>query len=237
MIRRMRTLGFAMLMPFVLPLTACAPKQNHYVIASTSTIIGVEVGSNAATTPQAKLGYNRSELALVPTNRGRCADKEGAACEVPSGSQGAADVADVVMELRYGGIFDMGPSSGIYQRLAVGKNAVSGSGAAVMFSKDAKGEVEPGVAAAAALSAKSLHQAMDAEAVARAALSERLATPAGAMKAEKIQAFAKDCIKLPADESKKLSQRFAGKPRADFETWLRDQYALRAERWLNTCQF
>jgi hypothetical protein len=45
------------------------------------------------------------------------------------------------MELRYGGIFDVGASSGIYQRLAVGKIAVQQPGASLMFAKDASGVV------------------------------------------------------------------------------------------------
>jgi hypothetical protein len=119
----------------------CA-QQGYSVIASTATVIGVEVSQNPATqTPQAKLGYNRGEFAFVPTNRhaGEAAGNSG---------RGAGDTADVIMELRYGGIFDLGPSSGIYQRLAVGETAVRQDGAALLFSKNATGQIDPAAASA-----------------------------------------------------------------------------------------
>ena len=55
-------------------------------------------------------------MALVPTNGG-----------------------PVLMELRYSGIFSR--SGGIYQRLAVGAEAVKQPGAAFMFAKDADGNI------------------------------------------------------------------------------------------------
>jgi hypothetical protein len=111
----------------------CAGRQA--VVAVSGTVIGVEISQNAANqSPQAKLGYNRGEIAVVPTNRS--GDVE------PAGHlNGARDVADVLMEIRYGGIFDTGPTSGIYQRLAVGSNAVVQPGASLMFAKDAAGNV------------------------------------------------------------------------------------------------
>jgi hypothetical protein len=119
----------------------CA-QQGYSVIASTATVIGVEVSQNPATqTPQAKLGYNRGEFAFVPTNRhaGEAAGGIG---------KGASDTANVIMELRYGGIFDLGPSSGIYQRLAVGETAVQQDGAVLLFSKNATGQIDPTAAKA-----------------------------------------------------------------------------------------
>jgi hypothetical protein len=128
-------------------LAACAtPTTNHYVIASTGTVIGVEVSQNPANqTPQAKLGYDRAELALVPTARPTCTianDNSAVNCAPATGDK-VKDVPDVLMELRYGGIFDLGASSGIYQRLAVGKDAVSQPGAALLFARDADGKIEP----------------------------------------------------------------------------------------------
>lgn len=114
----------------------------HAIVTATGTNIGVDVSQNPTTnSPQAKLGYQRTEVAIVPTNR--------SAKEDP-GSQGngAADLGDVLMELRYGGIFDLGASSGIYQRLAVGKTAVSRPGAAMMFARDADGNVSADAKAA-----------------------------------------------------------------------------------------
>jgi len=113
----------------------CAGRQA--VIAVSGTVIGLEVSQNPANqSPQAKLGYNRGEIAIVPTNR--------SATEEPGTSLGGArDIADVIMEIRYGGIFDTGPSSGIYQRLAVGPTAVAQPGASVMFARDANGDMSP----------------------------------------------------------------------------------------------
>lgn len=105
----------------------------HSVVAVTGTVIGVEIAQNPQTQMyQAKLGYNRGEFALVPTNR--------SANEEPGNQGGGAkDSTDVLMELRYGGIFSK--DAGIYQRLAVGKTAVSQPGAAFMFAKGNDGEL------------------------------------------------------------------------------------------------
>jgi len=124
--------------------TGCAD-QGYSVLASTATMIGVEVSQNPATQmPQGKLGYNRAELAFVPTNRNGGKNSTG------SVGGGAADSANVLMELRYGGIFDLGESSGIYQRLAVGTDAVKQTGASVMFAKDADGSIDTETAKALA---------------------------------------------------------------------------------------
>jgi len=115
----------------------CAAR--HTIVAATGTNIGVEVSQNPANqSPQAKLGYQRTEFAIVPTNRS--ANEEG--------QGGAQQHGDVIMELRYGGIFDLGESSGIYQRLAVGSKAVEQPGAALMFSRDADGNVSSDAAKA-----------------------------------------------------------------------------------------
>jgi hypothetical protein len=121
--------------------TGCAATR-HAVVAATGTSIGVEIAQNPANqTPHAKLGYQRAEVAIVPTNRAAGADP-GAL------GKGAAETTNVLMELRYSGIFSTGERSGIYQRLAVGKKAVKQPGAAVMFLKDHKGEVDEQAAAA-----------------------------------------------------------------------------------------
>ncbi len=107
-------------------LSGCSTTKNS-VVAATGTSIGLELSQNAATqTPQMKLGYNRAEVAFVSDEK----LKDGA---------GGEDVANVLMELRYGGSSDTHP--GIYQRLAIGKKAVTQLGAAAMFSKDANGNI------------------------------------------------------------------------------------------------
>lgn len=113
--------------------TGCS-QQRHAVIAHTGTNIGLELGQNPANRMlQGKLGYNRAEVAIVPTNR---------AATAGPGTQGdgATDVADVVMELNFSNIFS--GNNGIYQRLAVGRTAVSQAGAAFMFARDAQGDLE-----------------------------------------------------------------------------------------------
>lgn len=108
-------------------LAGCA--ANNTVLVSTATVIGVEVGQNPSTGMyHAKLGYNRGEFALVPsTNK---------------------YTPDVIMEIRYSGIFSTGEGSGIYQRLAVGSTAVSQPGAMAMFLKDPSGNISSNTVAA-----------------------------------------------------------------------------------------
>jgi hypothetical protein len=107
--------------------------NDHAVISSTGTLIGLELSQNPTTqTPQGKLGYNRAEFAYVPSNRNQEDDAGNT-------GQGAKDTAEVLMELKYNDIFS--GQSGIYQRLAVGSTAVSQPGAAVMFLRGEDGNV------------------------------------------------------------------------------------------------
>lgn len=111
---------------------------NHNVIAATGTTIGVEVSYAKDTQlPVGKLGYSRAEIAIVPTNR---TEND---LDYP---KGAEETAEVLMELKYSGIFDMGENSGIYQRLAVGKTAVSQPGAAMMFARPINQSLSPSTA-------------------------------------------------------------------------------------------
>ena len=96
------------------------------VVAATGTMFGLELSQNPATqTPQVKLGYNRAEIAIVSK------EKYG------------EDVANVLMEFNYGGT----TGNSLYQRLAVGDQAVKQAGAAAMFLKDANGNLSPAAAA------------------------------------------------------------------------------------------
>ena len=97
--------------------------KERYVFADTSTALGFQVSENPVTSLyEAKLGYARNEVFLVPSTNG--------------GSP------DVLAEFNFSGL----GNGGIYQRIAVGSNAVSQAGAAVMFSKDATGAVIPTLA-------------------------------------------------------------------------------------------
>ncbi len=120
---------------------ACAPNQNHYIIAASGTVIGVKLGQAPTdTTPQATLGYNRAEVAIVPSNRRVCYKGPGNQPLCEEGPGDASKSPNVIMELYFKGFFSRGEGSGIYQRLAVGKEAVSQAGAAVLFSKDNSGK-------------------------------------------------------------------------------------------------
>lgn len=121
---------------FLCFLTGC---KSTDVIAATGTTIGLEIGMSDSNKPIGVLGYKRAELAIVPTNK-----MVSSTGETSFYKDGAKDVADVLMELRYGpktsdanGV----AAVGIYQRLAVGKNAVSQPGAILLAAKDSKGDI------------------------------------------------------------------------------------------------
>jgi hypothetical protein len=126
-----------------LGLGACSHDPTH-VIASTATVIGVDLGQGQATSAvTGTLGYKRAEFALVPTNKVQPQPGGGASADGGAGSalgNGARDSADVVMELNYQGIFSSG--GGIYQRLAVGPNAVLAPASKVMFAKSPDGKID-----------------------------------------------------------------------------------------------
>ncbi len=154
--KRMLSIGLLALAGLIM--TGCEQIPNQ-VVASTGTIIGLDLSLNPATQmPQGKLGYNRAELAIVPTNRGVCykkKDSSGWEC-TNNYKNGAVDSAEVLMELYYKDVFSR--KSSIYQRLAVGKIAVQQAGAAFMFARDPEGKVDPATAGAlaASLNAKAL---------------------------------------------------------------------------------
>jgi len=114
------------LLAALLLLCGCQAINHSYVVTGTGTILGVQIAENPTTQLyEAKFGYARSEGALVPTNG-----------------------PPVIMELRYGGIFSK--TGGIYQRLAVGAEAVKQPGASFMFAKDAAGNLSTNVVQAIA---------------------------------------------------------------------------------------
>ena len=117
----------------------CATRQS--VIATTGTVIGIEISQNPTNQMySAKMGYDRAELAIVPTNLVADENRKKTTTTEPgktttttdepllTESHGAEDVAPVLMELHYHGWFDSGSNGGIYQRLAVGKEAVQSPG-------------------------------------------------------------------------------------------------------------
>lgn len=108
-------------------LSGCA--NTHSVITTTQTGLGISVSENPSTgIYEARLGYFRNEFAFVPGN-----------------TNDPATVPDVLMEIRLENIFKGGL---VYQRLAVGKNAVMQPGATLLFAKNGDGSVDPKLAAA-----------------------------------------------------------------------------------------
>lgn len=200
----------------------CA-KSSHSVIAATETTIGVNISQNPATqNPQAKLGYNRAEMAIVPTNRSRGDDAGNT-------NDGAKDVADVIMELRYGGIFDVGATSGIYQRLAVGANAVKEPGAAFMFSKDAAGNFT-------SETTNALSQAITPEMLSSNQLSAvdkiavKVINSSGITDENKLKTFLK-CAGL--EES--ISTRYNNLKENDFKVRFSKDFKWKAEQYAHEC--
>lgn len=98
-----------------LALCGCAAFKDR-VIVGTSTVLGFEVAQNPATEMyQARLGYGRLEMAVVPTNN-----------------------VEVLTEMRFNNVFGSG---GVYQRMAVGSIAVRQS--MFMFARDSSGALTP----------------------------------------------------------------------------------------------
>lgn len=160
-------LGLAGVLVSLLAGSGCAGRQAVY--ACTGTSIGVEISQNPATQLyQAKLGYNRAELAIVPSNRS--ADKESGII-----GNGAKDCPDVMMELHYSGIFSTSAGGGIYQRLAVGSKAVEQPGAAFLMAKAADGSVSTNTAEAISRSLQTIKQVTIAAESNKVAISQAYA--------------------------------------------------------------
>lgn len=120
-----------------LMLAGCTTSKRH-IVAWTGTTLGFDVSQNPVTQLyQAKFGYGRAEVVFVPN----------AETNVP--------VTDVVMEVRYHGLLSLA-GGGLYQRLAIGSEAVRQPGAVLMFAKDANGTLDPAVAQAALASVKTI---------------------------------------------------------------------------------
>lgn len=105
-------------------LTGC--ENLHSVITTTHTGLGVSVSENPSTQLyEARFGYFRNEFAFVPGDTNH-----------------PGTIPDVMMELRLENIFKGGL---VYQRLAVGKNAVAQPGASLLFAKDRNGSLSSNV--------------------------------------------------------------------------------------------
>ena len=138
--KRRGTLGVAAVLSVAGLLGGCA-EQGYSVIASAGTSLGLDIAqAPTGQLPQFSLGYRRAEHAFVPSNRPSNAKSDG------SRIQGADETAEVLMELRYGGGVGTQVDTSIYQRLAVGKVAVSQPGAVALFLRDSSGQLDPAAA-------------------------------------------------------------------------------------------
>lgn len=107
----------------------CGCTNLHSVITSTQTGLGVSISENPSTQLyEMRFGYFRNEFAFVPGDTNH-----------------PGTVPDVLMEIRMENILKGGL---VYQRLAVGPNAVTQPGAALLFAKGADGSADPNIAAA-----------------------------------------------------------------------------------------
>jgi len=114
-----KSLKYVALLALILQ-AGCAAVKDHVFVAS-GTVLGFSVAQNPATQLyEAKLGYARTEIGLIPTNTNG----------VPR--------TDVMFEITFGGL----PSGSFSQRLAVGPEACSAAGQTMLFARDAKGQLQ-----------------------------------------------------------------------------------------------
>lgn len=146
----------------LLAVAGCSSNHKHAVIAHTATILGIQLAENPSY--EVKLGFVRSEFAIVPSNR---SSKDGD----PTTGGGASDTADMLMELRYGALLSRDAT--LYQRLAVGSVAVSQPGAAFMFAKSRDGTLDATAADAVAKSFRGAPVSDAASATGKAPLARR----------------------------------------------------------------
>ncbi|HYE03056.1 MAG TPA: hypothetical protein VD963_07455 [Phycisphaerales bacterium] len=132
----------------LIALAACAPPAcsspaaRENVLAHTETMLGLSITENPATRSyQGRLGYGRHELFHVPTSK-LVAGGEHVTSGAPVGPapvtfNDPASVPDVLAEIQVGGTL-RGSSQKVrlYQRLAVGSNAVRSPAASLMMAPD-----------------------------------------------------------------------------------------------------
>ena len=118
----MKKLFLAVIIFSLWPTMGC--RSTNAVVAVTSTTLGFKISQDPTTQLyNGELGYVRSEIATVPITN-------------------SVDVPDVIMEMKFNGLTSGG---GFHQRLSVGKVACSQDSAILMFSRDAKGQVNEGL--------------------------------------------------------------------------------------------
>lgn len=123
----------------VVMVAACSSQT--CVVVSSTTGIGIDATWDPQTAvPKGRVGYIRNELAIVPTNKvPDDAYAKDAKDAKQAGTGGAGDTTDVLLEFNFANFFSVWRDNGVYQRMAVGKNAVKV--APFMFIRDNNGQV------------------------------------------------------------------------------------------------
>ena len=114
---------YLLIIPALLVLVGCAALKDKTVV-TTATVLGVSLAQNQGTGMyEAKLGYCRAEFVLTDTN-----------------------CTDILMEFKTSGLFSFSSDAGLYQRLAIGKNAVGANASTALFLKNRNGNFDTNVA-------------------------------------------------------------------------------------------
>jgi len=126
----------------------------------------------------------------------------------------------------------LGASSGIYQRLAVGTEAVKQPGASVMFAKDADGELKPDASAAVA-------QILSAEELAKQQLSATAKITDSILKADKadetaLKSFFK-CAGFDDTNTNKLVTQYKDLSKTNFANQFARDFGLLASEYQTKC--
>ena len=115
--------------------TGC--RNINCVVANADTGIGIKFDYNPTTNlPQGQVAFLHASNIIVPTNR-----VSDDTAKVATGN-GASDSVDVISEISFTSFFAFWNSNPtIYERLAVGKNAVNAPGAVAMMAKSSSGSL------------------------------------------------------------------------------------------------
>jgi hypothetical protein len=120
-----------------IPLPGCSDTLlRESVLANTETLIGLSVSQDPRTNLyQGRVGYARHELFLVPTAKRVGANSESSGDPTSTPEVLGEIMADGTLPAAAG---QLGGRVGVYQRLAVGKQAVQSSAAVALLARDAQ---------------------------------------------------------------------------------------------------
>jgi hypothetical protein len=126
----------AMVAALVIGIAFTSCKSQTCIVTATATGIGLRASYDPKTQmPLGELGYIHTAVAIVPTDR----QADG---EAVKESATSANSADVINEISFNNFFSFWNENGIYERIAVGKNAVNQPGAVALFAKNNSGNID-----------------------------------------------------------------------------------------------